>query len=133
VIVDASAILAILFDEPERGAFQRAIADAAGDHVMSPVNYLEASIKADDPRHPRKGVELDLLLSALSVTLAPVTLEQARLARSAYKRFGKRNHSARLNLGDCFAYALAKARGEPLLFKGSDFAQTDIESAIGTP
>jgi ribonuclease VapC len=100
---------------------------------MSPVNYLEASVKADDPRHPRKGMEFDPLLSALSVTLASVTPEQARLARSAYQRFGKGNHPARLNLGDCFAYALAKARSEPLLFKGSDFALTDIEPAIGPP
>jgi ribonuclease VapC len=130
LIVDASALLAILFDEPERRRFQERIADAPATCSISPINYVEAAIKADDPRHPNKAAELDALLEALSVAFAPVTAEQARMAREAYRRFGKGNHPARLNLGDCFAYALAKARREPLLFKGGDFSKTDVEAAI---
>ncbi len=130
MIVDASAVLAILFDEPERQHFQRCIAEATSACVISPINYVEAGIKADHPRHPSKGGELDPLLEALSISVEAVTVEQARLAREAYRTFGKGHHPARLNLGDCFAYALAKARREPLLFKGDDFAKTDVEVAI---
>jgi ribonuclease VapC len=78
-----------------------------------------------------KARELDPLLAALEVKIAPTTSQQALLAREAYRRFGKGNHPAKLNLGDCFAYALAKARGEPLLFKGGDFDRTDVQSALG--
>ena len=130
MIVDASAVLAILFDEPERQGFQRVIAEASTQCVMSPINYLEASIKADHPAHPGKSAELDTLLEALSVTVEPISFEQARIARKAYRTYGKGYHPARLNLGDCFAYALSKARSEPLLFKGDDFSKTDVETAL---
>lgn len=97
---------------------------------MSPVNYLEAAVKADGLRDTRKGEELDNLIAGFGIEIVPVTSEQAFLAREAYQKFGKGNHAAKLNLGDCFAYALAKARREPLLFKGEDFRMTDIEAAV---
>jgi ribonuclease VapC len=129
MIVDASAILAVLFEEPEKNGF-RDLMLMRTELAMSPVNYLEAAVRADDKRHPKKGAELDSLLKALGITIAAVDARQALLAREAYQRFGKGNHPARFNLGDCFAYALAKARGEPLLFKGDDFRQTDVEAAL---
>jgi ribonuclease VapC len=129
MIVDASAILAVLFEEPEKEGF-RDLMLRQKELAMSPVNYLEAAIRADDKRHPRKGAELDALLHGLGIAITVVDARQAHLAREAYQRFGKGHHPARLNLGDCFAYALAKARGEPLLFKGDDFRHTDVEAAL---
>lgn len=129
MIVDASAILAVLFDEPEKAEF-RDLLLMTPELAMSPVNYLEASIRADDRRHPAKGPQLDALLAGFGIQIVAVTEDQARRAREAYRKFGKGNHEARLNLGDCFAYALAKARGEPLLFKGGDFSLTDVEAAL---
>ena len=129
MIVDASAILAVLFDEPEKAGF-RDLLLMTPELVMSPVNYLEASIRADDRRHPAKGPQLDALLTGFGIQIVAVTEDQAKHAREAYRRYGRGNHPARLNLGDCFAYALAKARGEPLLFKGGDFSRTDVEAAI---
>lgn len=130
MIVDASALLAILLQEEDGDRFKRHVATVPGPHIMSPVNYLEAAIRVDKHPAAAKSAELDNLVNALDVRLVDVTPEQARLAREAYKSFGKGNHPARLNLGDCFAYALAKARREPLLFKGDDFRMTDIEAAI---
>lgn len=130
MIVDASAILAILLDEPEQPALKYCLADAPEKHTMSPINYLEAAMRVDSLDTDRKARELDNLIAALDVEIVPTTAQQAHLAREAYRNFGKGNHPARLNLGDCFAYALAKARGEPLLFKGDDFRKTDIEAAL---
>ena len=129
MIVDASAILAVLFDEPEKAEF-RDLLLMTPELAMSPVNYLEASVRADDRRHPAKGPQLDVLLAEFEVQVVEITEKQAQLARDAYKRFGKGNHPAKLNLGDCFAYALSKTRNEPLLFKGDDFRQTDLEAAL---
>jgi len=129
MIVDASAILAVLFDEPEKAEF-RDLLLMTSELAMSPVNYLEASVRADDKRHPAKGQELDALLDGFGIQIALITEDQAKLAREAYRQFGKGNHRAKLNLGDCFAYALSKARGEPLLFKGEDFRLTDVEAAV---
>lgn len=129
MIVDASALLAVLFVEPEKDEFRDRLLGTS-DLLMSPVNYLEASVRADDPRHPLKGPELDALMDEFGIALAAIDAKQAHLARKAYKTFGKGNHAAKLNLGDCFAYALAKARNEPLLFKGDDFRLTDVEAAI---
>jgi ribonuclease VapC len=129
MIVDASALLAVLFEEAEKEAFRDKLLVTPG-LLMSPVNYLEASIRADDPRHPEKGPMLDVMIGELGVEIVSIDARQATLAREAYQRFGKGNHAARLNMGDCFAYALSKARGEPLLFKGDDFRQTDVEAAI---
>jgi ribonuclease VapC len=131
MIVDASAVLAILLEEEEGDAMEDVLLLARKHmHLMSPVNYLEAAIRLDNFEDGRKGTELDPLLESLGVSIVPVTPHEAHLAREAYRKFGKGNHSAKLNLGDCFAYALSKARNEPLLFKGDDFGKTDIEAAI---
>jgi len=129
MIVDASAVLAVLFDEPEKAEF-RDLLLLTPELAMSPVNYLEASVRADDKRHPAKGPELDVLLAEFGIQIVSITEDQAKRAREAYQLFGKGNHPAKLNLGDCFAYALAKARREPLLFKGDDFRKTDVEAAL---
>jgi ribonuclease VapC len=125
MIVDTSALLAIFFGEPEAEDFARAIAGAEGSR-MSAANLLEAGIVADNQTDPRTGRQLDALVANFQLHIAAVTEEQVRIARQAYVDFGRGNHPAGLNFGDCFAYALAKATGEPLLFKGDDFAQTDI-------
>jgi ribonuclease VapC len=131
MIVDASAILAILLEEPDGDMMEDALLLAPDHrHVMSPVNYLEAAVRLDNLKNSDKGTKLDTLVADLGIDLVQVTPEQAYLARKAYRHFGKGNHPAQLNLGDCFAYALAKARNEPLLFKGADFRQTDVEAAI---
>jgi ribonuclease VapC len=93
---------------------------------MSAVSHLEAAIRVDRLNSPAASTALDDLLARLRITIAPVTAEQAHLAREAYRRFGKSFHPAALNLGDCFSYALSKAEGELLLFKGNDFIQTDV-------
>ena len=129
MIVDASAILAVLFEEPEKEKFRDTLL-MTRDLSMSPVNYLEAAVRADDRRHPDKGPQLDVLIRGFGIDVAAVTAGQAKLAREAYRLYGKGNHPAKLNLGDCFAYALAKARSEPLLFKGDDFRHTDVEAAL---
>ena len=130
MIVDASAILSILFEEPDRRRYSDALMEYQGDAVMSPVNYLELALRLDRGSTPELSAAIDPLLDKLGVHLVAVELEQAQIAREAYRQFGKGNHPAQLNLGDCFAYALAKARGEPLLFKGDDFRQTDVEASI---
>ncbi|WP_367953438.1 type II toxin-antitoxin system VapC family toxin [Aquibium pacificus] len=104
--------------------------EPARRHLISPVNYLEAAIRVDGLKESAKGQELDPLLESLGISLAAIDAEQAHLAREAYRRFGKGNHPAKLNIGDCFAYALAKARDEPLLFKGGDFQLTNVEAAL---
>jgi ribonuclease VapC len=128
VIVDASALLAILMDEPERKSFRAAIARSAVP-LISPVNYLEVCLRVDRGAMSDIADALDPLMGRLGLAIATIGPEQAILAREAFKRYGKGNHPAKLNLGDCFAYALAKARREPLLFKGDDFRQTDVEAA----
>ena len=95
---------------------------------MSAVSYVEAAVVVDSNRNPVLSRRLDDLLRDVEIGVQPVTLNQARIAREAYRDFGKGRHRAGLNLGDCFAYALAKEKGEALLFKGNDFRHTDIES-----
>ncbi|WP_157017577.1 type II toxin-antitoxin system VapC family toxin [Mesorhizobium xinjiangense] len=129
MIVDASALLAILLDEPERKHFRAVIARSSPVEI-SPVNYLEVCLRIDRGSMPEASEMLEPLMGKLGMGIATVGPEQAQLARGAFKKFGKGNHKARLNLGDCFAYALAKARGEPLLFKGDDFRHTDVEAAL---
>jgi ribonuclease VapC len=126
MILDTSALIAILRDEPEARAFAVAIADA--DHRrLSAANYLEAAIVIDGSRDPVASRRFDDLLREGGIAIEPVTEEQAKIAREAYRDFGRGSgHAARLNFGDCFAYALAKASGEPLLFKGDDFQHTGI-------
>ena len=129
MIVDSSALLAILFREPDAARYEQAIATTARCS-MSVANALEASIALEGRGGAAAGVELDAFLEVTGIELVPVTTEQFIVARRAWRRFGKGNHPAGLNFGDCFAYALAEASGEPLLFKGDDFARTDIKLAL---
>jgi ribonuclease VapC len=129
VIVDSSALVAILRGEPEAGSFTDLVGAAARCRI-SAANYLEAAIVADGTRDPLLSRHFDEFLLEADFIIEPVTAEQAQVARQAYRDFGKGSgHPARLNSGDCFAYALAHVTGEPLLFKGDDFAHTDITSA----
>ncbi len=128
MIVDTSALLAILLNEPDSDHYARAIAESDCSR-MSVANYLEAAIVVEHRAGAAGGHELDLLMERAPVELEPVTVEHAQAARQAWQRFGKGNHPASLNFGDCFAYALARTERERLLFKGDDFALTDITSA----
>ena len=128
MIVDTSAVLAILFGEREARRCDEAIAQAPRCR-MSAVRFLEAAIVLESRSGAEAGHELDAFLEAAAIDLAPVTPDQAAAARRAWRRFGKGNHPAGLNFGDCFSYALAEAVREPLLFKGDDFARTDIEAS----
>ena len=130
MIVDSSALLAILRAEPEMLACAQAIENAPSRRI-SAANFLETAIVIDGSRDPVASRRFDDLLRAAELAIEPVTEEQARIARAAYRDFGKGSgHPAQLNFGDCFAYALAKVTGEPLLFKGNDFSRTDIASAL---
>lgn len=130
VIVDGSVVVAILRDEPEAAAYLRAIY-AAGQSRISTANFLEAAIVIDADRNPVASRRLDDLLEAAAVTVEPVTETQMHIARQAYRDYGRGSgHPARLNFGDCFAYALARTTGEPLLFKSDDFRHTDIAPAL---
>ena len=128
MIADTSAILAILFGESEAQRYDEAIATAPRCR-MSAASFLEAAIVLESRSGTAAVHDLDAFLEAAEIELAPVTPGQARAARQAWRRFGKGNHPAGLNFGDCFSYALAEAAREPLLFKGDDFARTDIEAA----
>jgi ribonuclease VapC len=133
VIVDTSAIVALIRDEPEAPRFALALA-AAGSSLMSAATYVETAAVVDSSRDPVAMRKLDQLLEVGGVGVEPLTEAQARIARQAYRDFGKGSgHPARLNLGDCFAYALAKDRDDTLLFKGEDFAHTDIVPATPEP
>ena len=130
MIIDTSALVAILRDEPEAEICARAI-ESAAERRVSAVNFVEAAIVIDGSRDPIASRRFDDLLREARVLIEPVTEIQARLARDAYRDFGKGSgHSAKLNFGDCFAYALAKTTGESLLFIGADFGHTDIMPAI---
>lgn len=130
MIIDTSALVAILRAEPEAEICAHAI-ESAAERRVSAVNFVEAAVVIDGSRDPIASRRFDDLLRAARVRIEPVTEIQARLARDAYRDFGKGSgHSAKLNFGDCFAYALAKTTGEPLLFIGADFGHTDITSAI---
>jgi len=130
MIVDTSALIAILRDEEDAMAYARAIANAAISRI-SAATYVETAAVIDASRDPIASRRFDDLLHEAQFAIEPVTEVQARIAREAYRDFGRRSgHPARLNFGDCFAYALAKAMNEPLLFKGDDFTRTDITSAL---
>ena len=132
MIIDTSALIAILYREPEAPLYERAIRRAPRPR-MSVANFLEATIVVERRSGRPKGLELEDLVRRERIQLVPVTLDHVRLARRAWRDFGKGNDPAALNYGDCFAYALARATGEPLLFKGNDFAQTDIRPAHPAP
>lgn len=128
MIVDTSAVLAILLKESDYERYKRAIAEAERC-LMSVANFVESTIVLEGRVGSGGGHELDLLIEESPIQLVAVTAEHAQAARRAWRQFGKGNHPAALDFGDCFAYALAKETGEPLLFKGNDFALTDIEAA----
>jgi ribonuclease VapC len=128
VIADTSAIVAILRDEPDAPAMAEAIAEAPTCRV-SAVSYVEAAVVIDSVRDPVASRRFDDFFREAPVLIEAVTAEQARIAREAYRDFGKGRHSAGLNFGDCFSYALAKDKREPLLFKGKNFSKTDIKAA----
>ena len=128
MIVDTSAVLTVLFDESDAERFTRAIAEAPHCR-MSVANFLEAALVVEGRAGMAGGHELDLFIERAAIELVPVLVEHVQAARRAWQRFGKGNHPAGLNFGDCFAYALSEVTGEPLLYKGEDFALTDVESA----
>jgi ribonuclease VapC len=131
MIIDASALIAILRDEPEAADCAAAI-EAASSRRVSAANFLETAIVIDASRDPVASRRFDDLLHEAGIVIEPVTEAQARIAREAYRDYGRgSSHPARLNFGDCFAYALARESGEPLLFKGEDFAHTDVMPALG--
>ena len=129
MIVDTSAILAILFGEPDAQRYAAALQTAPFCR-MSVANALEATIVAERRGGAPAGEDLERFLEKFGIEPVPVTVEHLAAARRAWRRFGKGNHPAGLNFGDCFAYALAETAGEPLLFKGGDFAQTDAVAAL---
>jgi ribonuclease VapC len=130
VIVDTSAIVAMLRAEPDANALSKALRGAAVLR-LSAASYVELAVVIDGLGDPVLSGGLDAVLTAYRIRIEPLTESQARIARAAYQRFGKGSgHPARLNMGDCFAYALARDLDEPLLFKGDDFKLTDIEVVI---
>jgi ribonuclease VapC len=128
MVIDTSAIVAIALDEPEAPAFEERIADDPV-RMISAATLLETAMVIETRLGARGGGELDLWLHKAGVEIVAVDAELADSARRAWRRFGKGRHPAGLNFGDCFSYALASLRQEPLLFKGSDFAETDIRAA----
>ncbi len=129
MIVDASAILAIVFEEGDCERYLDAIVDATHCRILS-VNWLEAAMVIDGRGDLEVGRRFDQLFAETRIEVVAFTPEHARIARRAWQRFGKRRHPADLNYGDCMAYALAASAREPLLFKGSDFTKTDILPAL---
>ncbi len=130
MIVDSSAILAILFAESDAAVFAKAMSEADSCKI-SAATFVEVAVVVEAQTNDRGSRQFDAFLRRAGFVVEPVTEEQAHLARQAYSDFGKGRHPAGLNFGDCFSYALAKASGEALLFKGGDFSKTDIVSALG--
>ena len=129
MILDTSALVAILYKEPEAAAFAQAIHDADVCR-MSVANYVELAMVVKSQLGSGGMQQAQAFFRRAAIAIEPVTIEHGELARQAFLDFGKGRHKACLNFGDCFSYALAKATGEPLLFKGNDFIQTDIEAAL---
>jgi ribonuclease VapC len=128
MIIDTSALLSVLLDEPDAGKFAAAL-EGADVVRLSAAGYVEAAIYVDRNGDEIRRAMLDTFIQSFSVQIEPVTAEQALFARQAFVLFGKGRHKAGLNFGDCFSYALARAYREPLLFKGDDFRHTDLEAA----
>jgi ribonuclease VapC len=130
MIVDTSALVAIIKREPEQAGFSM-ILEAEKDLRISAATYFETSIVLDGLRKPDISRALDDLIERAQIEIEPMTAEQARIARQAYRDYGRGSgHPANLNFGDCFSYALARAKREPILFKGDDFGHTDLRSAV---
>lgn len=131
MIIDTSALIAILRGEPDAEQISQALEHAQTSRRMSSATYLETCLVIDASKDPVLSRNLDRLIEIAQIEIVAFTSEHARLARQAYIDFGKGSgHPAQLNFGDCFAYALARALDEPILFKGSDFGQTDLISAL---
>ena len=128
MVIDTSAIVAIAFNEPEAETFEQKVVDAPR-RFLSAATLLELTIVIEARLGEAGTAELDLWLHKAGVEIVSVDAEQIAAARRAWRSYGKGRHPAGLNYGDCFSYALAKARSEPLLFKGDDFSRTDIEAA----
>ncbi|MGB6690588.1 MAG: type II toxin-antitoxin system VapC family toxin [Terracidiphilus sp.] len=130
MIVDSSAIVAILKREAGWNDLARTL-DSANNTSISASSYVEMSIVVDRWRNPNLSREFDELLERFNISVEPFTLEQARIARQAYRDYGRGSgHPANLNFGDCFSYALARAKREPILYKGDDFVHTDLRPAV---
>jgi ribonuclease VapC len=129
MVLDASALLALLFNEPEADDIEIAI-DADPVRLISAASYVETAIVVEARLGEPGGREFDLLLHKANIEVVAVTSEQADVARTAWRRFGRTRHEAALNFGDCFAYALSATSGEPLLFKGEDLAKTDAGRVV---
>ena len=127
MVIDTSALIAILFGESEASIFSKAIADDARK-LISAFNALETGIVVEAKKGEAGGREFDLLLHRAQIEIVAVNADQVEIAMAAWRKYGKGNHPAGLNIGDCCAYALARYSGEPLLFKGNDFGQTDIQA-----
>lgn len=128
MVLDSSALLAILLDEPERKSFIDSI-EASAQRSMSVVSLVESGIVLESRRGSSASSVLDAFVMRAGIEVVSVDAEQGRAARQAFSRFGKGRHAAGLNFGDCFAYALAHTTGDPLLYKGNDFSKTDVTSA----
>jgi len=131
VIIDSSAILSILLKEDDAFLFEQALA-TNWPRLLSVAGMLEISIVYGRRTNSKANNEINKFINDLSIVLLPVTIEQVLFAQEAWHRFGKGRHPAKLNFGDCFAYALSKATGQPLLFKGYDFLQTDVKKVLPT-
>ncbi len=129
MVIDTSALVAILFDEPERHQFNELI-EADETRLLSAGTLLEAALVVESRRGEAAGRELDLFLHRAQVSVVSVDADQAEIARVAWRKYGKGRHAAGLNFGDCFAYALARISEEPLLAKGNDFSQTDVPLCV---
>ncbi|MEO7158238.1 MAG: type II toxin-antitoxin system VapC family toxin [Vicinamibacterales bacterium] len=129
MVVDSSAVLAILLDEPDATPLRTAF-DHDETRLISAATLLEASLVIEARKGEIGGIQLDLLIGTARIEIVPVDAEQIAEARRAFRRFGKGRHAAALNYGDLFAYALARSTGQPLLFKGDDFARTDVARVV---
>ena len=129
MVLDTSALLVILLDEPDSPAFRQAI-EVDPVRLLSAASLLEASLVVEARFGEAGGRELDLLLHRAELEIVPVDRDQAEIGREAFRRFGKGRHLAGLNFGDCFSYALSKLSGEPLLYRGNDFSRTDVTPAL---
>ena len=125
MVIETSALVAILLDEPERRSFNEKI-ESDPVRLLSAASFVEAALVIETRLGETGGREFDMFLYRAGIEVVPVDADQAEIARQAFRRYGRGRHPAGLDFGDCFAYALATAKGEPLLFKGGDFAQTDV-------
>jgi ribonuclease VapC len=129
MVVDSSAIMAILLGEPEAASFA-ALMRTAQRKLISPINLVEAHMVCWGRKRDAGVRQLEAFIASAEIAIAQIDATQTALARDAFDRFGKGRHPAGLNIADCFAYALSKTSGEPLLFKGGDFAKTDVRAAV---